>query len=1109
MAGREIHGFWKPGVKGCCIMLVSLLFVILGTGMAVSQPSEGDQPVGQIVHVKGKVEVVRSPKGVREEARAELSLYPKDEVLTGADGRASILMVDETLIQVNVRSRFVLEQVAASSAWMRLRKILPAAYFGARSFYRMIAGEIWIRNKNKEASLELRTPTMIIGIRGTEFDLRVAEDDTAILSVLEGSVKAWNELGAVEVGAREQAVARPGSAPQKRLLVSPEDAVQWTLFIPPVISEKDIPSTDPEGEALGHGLRLLLGGKVLEARGLFQDVAGRRPENPLAWGMLALAHLVLGQKTQAMEASLRGVEADPGSPTAWIVISYVHQAFFDLEGATKAIRKALDLEPGNVIALTNLARLLFGSDRVSDAWRTIQEAKRLAPRDGEVHTVAGFVLLARRKVDEAQEAFRLAVRLDSALGEPHLGLGLAKMRQGDVAGAMEEITTAVLLEPRRSLFLSYWAKMLYQLRRFDQALELLSAAQGLDPLDPTPHLYRAIILRDLNRPTEAIQAMNRAVALNENRAVYRSRFLLDRDMATKSVDLSILYSQLGLSAWARNKALASVKQDYTNFAGHIFLSGALLGLEGRGGAGSSELLQGQLLMPANSNSFNTFNEYTSFFERPSLSGEINGSLGNFDHRAASLAVYGGIPSVNLAFNLGGSYVETDGWRENAFYRFSDLVGTFKWDPTPEDGLMFIMTHPNTKSGDIGYEVDFPPDPYCWNRNRFTRTEVGYHRHFGPQSDLLFFFTQLKVDGSMLLHSRSRVLIPPPPPFLLEQFQRIDYHTPYYQAQGQYRFRLGGHQIILGTVQHFGEHGAESETHSYLQLLGFRFRLPVSWVGHDLDTRFHSYYIQDTWKLTPWLTVEAALYSDHMNRNNVFSGTQWAIHELDPRLGVIIEPTPNDTIRLAAFRYITPFEAKRLDPTDIAGVTIFRSTLEGSIAQEVDLIWEHEWSSGFFSLNPFYLEREYSYKTRQAGVERMVTTHSRLKGLDVALNQILWHGLGLNLGYRYMEVEDEDYPAANRKDHMLSVGLSYLHPSGLFASVSQIYRHEDLKAPDRHDEDIWLTDGQLGYIFPGRRGSASIIVRNIFDRRFNWVKDLFVFKGRAPAREIVGSVSLNF
>lgn len=114
----------------------------------------------------------------------------------------------------------------------------------------------------------------------------------------------------------------------------------------------------------------------------------------------------------------------------------------------------------------------------------------------------------------------------------------------------------MLLEPRRALFLSYWGKMLHQIERFEKALEVLAFAAKLDPRDPTPAFYSAVILRDLNRPTEAIAAINRAVALNDNRAVYRSRFLLDRDLASKNIDLSLLYNQLGLSAWL-NLALAA------------------------------------------------------------------------------------------------------------------------------------------------------------------------------------------------------------------------------------------------------------------------------------------------------------------------------------------------------------------------------------------------------------------------------------------------------------------------------------------------------------------------------------------------------------------------
>ena len=78
------------------------------------------------------------------------------------------------------------------------------------------------------------------------------------------------------------------------------------------------------------------------------------------------------------------------------------------------------------------------------------------------------------------------------------------------------------------------------------------------------------------------------IARNDNRAVYRSRFLLDQDLAARNVNLATLYGELGLNAWARNKALKSIKADYGNFDGHLFYAGALLGLEGRSYSFSSE-----------------------------------------------------------------------------------------------------------------------------------------------------------------------------------------------------------------------------------------------------------------------------------------------------------------------------------------------------------------------------------------------------------------------------------------------------------------------------------------------------------------------------------------
>ena len=58
--------------------------------------------------------------------------------------------------------------------------------------------------------------------------------------------------------------------------------------------------------------------------------------------------------------------------------------------------------------------------------------------------------------------------------------------------------------------------------------EQFAIAKELDPNDPTPWFYDAIRLQTENRPVEALRNIERSIELNDNRAVYRSRLLLDR-----------------------------------------------------------------------------------------------------------------------------------------------------------------------------------------------------------------------------------------------------------------------------------------------------------------------------------------------------------------------------------------------------------------------------------------------------------------------------------------------------------------------------------------------------------------------------------------------------
>ena len=93
--------------------------------------------------------------------------------------------------------------------------------------------------------------------------------------------------------------------------------------------------------------------------------------------------------------------------------------------------------------------------------------------------------------------------------------------------------------------------------------------------------------------------METAIALNDNRAVYRSELLLDSDNASRSASLARIYTDLGFQQLALVEGFKSVNADPTNFSAHRFLSDTYSVLPRHEIARVSELLQSQLLQPVN------------------------------------------------------------------------------------------------------------------------------------------------------------------------------------------------------------------------------------------------------------------------------------------------------------------------------------------------------------------------------------------------------------------------------------------------------------------------------------------------------------------------------
>ena len=81
--------------------------------------------------------------------------------------------------------------------------------------------------------------------------------------------------------------------------------------------------------------------------------------------------------------------------------------------------------------------------------------------------------------------------------------------------------------------------------------------------------------------------------------MYRSRLLLDEDLATRAATLGRIYNEVGFTELGLQEGWQSVTRDPTNYSAHRLLADSYAALPDVEAARVSELLQAQLLQPIN------------------------------------------------------------------------------------------------------------------------------------------------------------------------------------------------------------------------------------------------------------------------------------------------------------------------------------------------------------------------------------------------------------------------------------------------------------------------------------------------------------------------------
>ncbi|MFP3868406.1 MAG: tetratricopeptide repeat protein [Desulfobacteraceae bacterium] len=1199
-----------------------MLFILL-LGWAFigpDRPAHGSTALaGKLIYLQGEVHLQRASLRSWEKPKLGDSLFAGDVVKTGPASIAAILCVDESQIKLHENTVLELKSVMPSPR-LRLTEVVPAALEkAASSLYGVSQGEVWLRNNKETFRFELETPAVTAGIRGTEFNLRVSSDGTTHLTLLQGMLRLANPQGELILNPGEEGIARPGQAPTKRLVLQPEDAVQWSLYYPGIFSYRDIPlapglrGTGPvekaallydqgrlseareavaavlrQAPADEHALTLLgwihlqenyplkavqtfqqvprpgvlavVGlalaryrlGKLLPAyesvqaarqqletspllwtmEGYFALLAARvqesqtcleqalklAPENILARTQLAQMWLVQNRKAAARQEASRTLALAPQSPAALFTLALVEIAHFNPAAAKTHLEKAIKADPGFVPAYVYLAKIWLGGDYLERAGEIINAAGRLAPEEGEVLSLAGFVRLGLRDYQGAKKYFEQAIKANPGLGEPHLGMGIYYFRYREPKTGLAEMLTATLLEPRVSLYQSTLGKALYQVRAFDKALEVYDYAKALDQNDPTPHLYKGIALTDLNRPGEAIQEINQSIALNDNNAIFRSRLMLDRDLAVRNFNLSRAYNQLGLGEWAYSKAVTAVKKDPLNSSARLFLANAYINTRQRLASAGSELLLHRLLSPANQNTFIVYNDYTPMFEMPYLRVQAQGGIGTWGHSRAiqdhSLEVYGGIPGV--AFDVFGGYQEDDGFRpKNSDEKAYTSINYFKWEPTVRNSVLASFRFRDSEAGDISNLNDFgfinSPNQRQFSRLRFY--ELGYVHRINPRATFLGYLTYATTDYHLKDKTYDTLSFFGLPLTQISTLSRC-YDQEFYNLQFQQQLILGDHTLI-GGVDYFSGH----LKYKYDELLEyFLFNIPLA--SYQIADNFrppnrsYTLYLQDYWQVTPQLLAELGIFYDHTRNSRAGLADPVSLERWNPRLGLNYQVTADHILRLVLQYSVNTHNlmAPLLVPAEIASFPWQINVDDGSEMREVGVAWEAQWDPLTYSVLRLDANRIFTpqYEVDIVGTElqeHRVWWGWKRYTASLTVNRILSPSWGLTTGVIGKKFDPSISGSHDFSELNALLQLAFLHRSGWSGFLRSYLVRQDLT--DRGDSFYGLADVGLGYEFPGKRGFASLEITNIFDRHFYYQKEFVTFDALYPNRRVLFRLGFYF
>lgn len=1085
------------------------LCIFLGSTAYANAATQCRSVAGKLASAQGSVELLHETSSEWQPGELNETLCEGDTVRVGARSRAALMLVNDAVLRLDQNTTMRLVDIAAEKSERSLLELVKGAL---QSFSR------------KPRLISINTPYLNGSIEGTEFIFRV-ENESTQLTVYEGTVVASNDQGKLAVPGGASVSAAKGQAPIQQLVVKPRDGVQWALYYPPLPLSDNGAASANERE-LAEASPLLDVGRADDAMRHIEIVLRNEPENAAALSLQAIILLVQNEPARALDLAQKAAQADPKSAIAAIALSYAQQAAFDLNAARQTLLSAVENNPNNALVWTRLAEIHASFGELNESLAAAQHATTLAPELARAQTVQGFSHLVRIETAEATAAFDKAIQLDQADPLPHLGKGLALIRTGELIEGRREIEIAAGLDGNNALIRSYLGKAYFEEKRDVISAGQYATAKKLDAHDPTPYFYDAILKQTTNRPVEALQDMQQAITLNDNRAVYRSRLLLDADLAARSASLARVYSDLGFEDLALVEGWKSVNTDPSNFSAHRFLADSYAAQPRHEIARVSELLQSQLLQPLNSTPIQprlgesnlfliaasgpsnlSFNEFNPLFSRDGVS--VQGSAMSGSNATNSEEVVAS--SINGAYSasFGISHFETEGWRDNAD-QSDDIANVFvQKELSSKASVQAEYRYRHTEYGDLLLRF-FPDEFFPGQKNDVERhaLRIGGRYDLAPDSTLLASVQYQHSDTSQIDRQYPQDFV-----------SLVDLQLPEnaYALEMQHLLRKSDFKLTSG-VGYFHVDGGLDST------IGLDFPPPPDGPGAFEVTgstltqvRHVNAYTYANIDVLKNLIVTLGASADDVYGD--FPGDDK--QRINPKFGVVWNPLESTTVRTAAFKTLkrTLVTNQTLEPTQVAGFNQFFDDYNLTEVKNYGVAIDQKFSEAVFG-GVEYTKRDLSVPYLDFNFDPAVSKSADWNESN-SRAYLFWtplQMLALSAQYQYEYTErDPLFPEGllELTTHRIPLEIKVFAPFGLSASLRGSYVRQrgdfalisgDLSSGE---DSFWLIDASLSYRLPNRLGFISVGATNLTDEGFKYFDRDLNNASIQPNRMLFARVTLAF